>query len=43
LAGNYTTIEEEPLIVADDDGKYSIEMLALQRSRGFGPEGTNKI
>jgi tRNA1Val (adenine37-N6)-methyltransferase len=35
------TAEEEPLIVASDDGKYTPEMLAVQAARGFGPEGTN--
>jgi len=35
--------EEEPLIVAFSDRKYTPEMRALQASRGFGPEGTNVI
>lgn len=35
--------EEEPLIVASEDGKYTPEMRALQATRGFGPEGTNVI
>ncbi len=35
--------EEEPLIVAFEDGKYTPEMRALQATRGFGPEGTNVI
>lgn len=34
-------IEEPPLIMADDNGRYSSEMLEIQKSRGFGPEGTN--
>lgn len=35
--------EEAPLIVAFEDGKYTPEMLAMQASRGFGPEGTNVL
>jgi tRNA1Val (adenine37-N6)-methyltransferase len=35
--------EEEPLIVACESGKYTPEMLAIQATRGFGPEGTNAI
>ena len=35
--------EENPLIVAFEDGKYTPEMRALQATRGFGPEGTNVI
>jgi tRNA1Val (adenine37-N6)-methyltransferase len=35
--------EEEPLIVAFEDGKYTPEMIAIQATRGFGPEGTNVI
>ncbi len=35
--------EEEPLIVAFENGKYTPEMLAIQATRGFGPEGTNAI
>jgi tRNA1Val (adenine37-N6)-methyltransferase len=35
--------EEEPLIVAFENGKYTPEMLALQATRGFGPEGTNLV
>ena len=35
--------EEEPLIVAFENGKYTPEMLAIQATRGFGPEGTNTI
>ena len=35
--------EEEPLIVAFENGKYTPEMLAMQATRGFGPEGTNVI
>jgi tRNA1(Val) A37 N6-methylase TrmN6 len=36
-------LEEAPLIVAFEDGKYTPEMLAIQATRGFGPEGTNVI
>jgi len=35
--------EEEPLIVAFEDGRYTPEMIAIQATRGFGPEGTNVI
>ncbi len=35
--------EENPLIVAFEDGRYTQEMRALQTTRGFGPEGTNVI
>ena len=35
------TIEESPLIVQGEDGRYSEGMLAIQATRGFGPEGTN--
>lgn len=34
-------VEEPPLIVAHEDGKYTPEMRELQATRGFGPEGTN--
>ena len=38
------SIEEEPaFVVAEADGTYTSEMLAMQQSRGFGPEGTNII
>ena len=37
------TVEEPPFIVASEDGKYTSEMLELQATRGFGPEGTNII
>jgi len=36
-------IEEDPLIVAFENGKYTPAMLAIQATRGFGPEGTNVI
>lgn len=35
--------EEAPLFVAFEDGKYTPEMLAIQATRGFGPEGTNAL
>ena len=35
--------EEDPLIVAFEDGKYTPEMMVIQATRGFGPEGTNVI
>jgi tRNA1Val (adenine37-N6)-methyltransferase len=35
--------EEEPLIVAFENGKYTPEMMVIQATRGFGPEGTNVI
>jgi tRNA1(Val) A37 N6-methylase TrmN6 len=37
------TTEEAQLTVASEDGKYTPEMLAIQATRGFGPEGTNVI
>ena len=42
---NFTrpVVEEAPLIVAFEDGKYTPEMLAIQATRGFGPEGTNVV
>jgi len=42
---NFTGVvtEEDPLVVAFEDGKYTPEMLAIQATRGFGPEGTNVI
>ena len=35
--------EEDPLVVAFEDGRYTPEMLAIQATRGFGPEGTNAL
>ena len=35
--------EEGPLIVAFEDGRYTPEMMEIQATRGFGPEGTNVI
>jgi tRNA1Val (adenine37-N6)-methyltransferase len=35
--------EEDPLVVAFEDGNYTPEMRALQATRGFGPQGTNRI
>jgi tRNA1Val (adenine37-N6)-methyltransferase len=39
--GDGPTLQEPPLIVEGDDGLYTPEMLAIQSSRGFGPQGTN--
>lgn len=41
IGGCGRTIEEPSLIVEGDDGRYSPEMLAIQSTRGFGPQGTN--
>jgi hypothetical protein len=38
-----TMTEEDPLIVAFENGRHTPEMIALQATRGFGPEGTNVI
>jgi tRNA1(Val) A37 N6-methylase TrmN6 len=35
--------EEPPFVVAEADGTYTAEMMAMQASRGFGPEGTNHL
>jgi tRNA1Val (adenine37-N6)-methyltransferase len=35
--------EEPPFVVAEADGSYTPEMVAMQRSRDFGPDGTNVI
>jgi tRNA1Val (adenine37-N6)-methyltransferase len=35
--------EEPPFVVSEPDGTYTPEMTAMQRSRGFGPDGTNLI
>ncbi len=35
--------EEDPLVVAFENGTYTPEMLVVQSTRGFGPEGTNVI
>jgi tRNA1Val (adenine37-N6)-methyltransferase len=35
--------EEDPLIVAFENGRHTPEMLSIQATRGFGPEGTNVI
>lgn len=43
LQGGGSTVEQPPLIVEGDDGRYSPEMLAIQSTRGFGPQGTNVI
>jgi len=36
------TIEEPTFTIAGEDLRYTDEMLALQQTRGFGPEGTNR-
>ena len=38
-----TATEENPLVVAFESGSYTPEMIAIQATRGFGPEGTNVI
>lgn len=43
LDWNQPMLEEPPFLVAGADGKYTEEMVKLQESRGFGPDGTNKI
>jgi len=35
--------KEDTLVVAFQNGKYTPEMIAIQATRGFGPEGTNVI
>lgn len=35
--------EEPPLYVADETGRYTAEMRAIQRARGFGEPGTNVL
>ncbi len=35
--------EEPPFVVSEADGTYTAEMIEMQRSRGFGPDGTNLI
>ena len=35
--------EEPPFVVAEPDGAYTPEMIEMQASRGFGPEGTNHL
>ena len=34
---------EPPFVVSEPDGSYAPEMIEMQRSRGFGPDGTNLI
>jgi tRNA1Val (adenine37-N6)-methyltransferase len=41
LAWDQPILEEPPFLVADADGKYTEEMIKLQASRGFGPDGSN--
>ncbi len=43
LSFNGAVTEEEPLIVAFEDGMYTPEMMAIQATRGFGAQGTNVI
>jgi len=43
MQGCGAMVEEAPLVVEGDDGRYSAEMLAVQASRGFGPQGTNVV
>ena len=43
LSGAGPCVEEPPLIVRDGAGKLTPEMLAIRRSRGFGPEGCNLL
>jgi tRNA1(Val) A37 N6-methylase TrmN6 len=43
LVGAGPAVQEPPLVVEGDDGRYSSEMLAIQASRGFGPQGTNVV
>ena len=43
LNWEFEVVEEPALIVADSDGKYTAEMLEMQRSRGFGQLGTNQV
>ena len=38
-----TATEEDQLIVAFENGRYTPEMIGIQATRGFGPEGTNVI
>lgn len=41
LHGISATLNHPPLIVEGEDGRYSSQMLELQATRGFGPQGTN--
>ncbi len=41
LAASQSVDIETPFIVADEHGRHTEEMIAMQRSRGFGPDGTN--
>ena len=38
-----TLVEEPPLIVSDEDGGYTDEMLEVQKIRGFGALGSNVV
>lgn len=39
----HPTIEEAPIIVADQNGRYTPQMLEIQKTRGFGVEGSNQL
>lgn len=43
LDSDKPTEHEPPFVVMDDEGRHTTEMQAMQRSRGFGPDGTNLI
>lgn len=43
LDGRGSIEEEPPFVVAEADGTVTREMLEMQMSRGFGPEGTNVV
>ncbi len=43
LDWNGQMVEEPALIVTGENGRYTEEMLEVQKSRGFGPEGTNAL
>lgn len=43
LRAHGPTVQDPPLIVEGEDGRYSDQMLAMQSTRGFGPQGTNVI
>lgn len=43
MQGHGPPLEEPPLIVQGEDGRYTQEMLTIQSSRGFGPQGTNEV
>jgi tRNA1(Val) A37 N6-methylase TrmN6 len=43
LGWKATMVDEGAFVVAEADGTLTAEMLAVQASRGFGPDGTNVI